>query len=455
MKPRNKYEREVVELAERLQPITERQKQIGLKRLFPFTYAKVCSKTKHHCFECDTDYESTYKGRVEVCPHCGRRNHLVKKKPDYEVYYFALLQRVEQWQVVRYFLYKIDCYRGQIWRGCCGEMCQMWIHNDGHEVARARAFRPLCGYVRDPWVDDPEMQIRKTEFYSGGYLMDADRYNFKAKSLVVSLQPLLRKYGGYKENEQGPLDTIRLLMKSPHHATLYQTGQLEVFGHVTKYQLDEAHQNIDNLPTVWEMVKICTRHGYITKDYTMWYDTMQMYARANRDMHSPHYLCVPYNELKARHDRIERQHAREERLRRAMWDGEALMKNKKQYEKAQKAYKQLVGKAMLLVEVVKGDIQICPLQTIRDFRDEGNAMHHCVFTNGYYKHSGIVILSARSGDKRLATIELSTSTFKIVQCRGPHNSVPKRDKEIRSMIESNIGKFRMAAAVTTKQAKAV
>ena len=114
--------------------------------------------------------------------------------------------------------------------------------------------------------------------------------------------------------------------------------------------------------------------------------------------------------------------------------------------KANNRYKRLIGRLMLRVHLEANDISIKPLQSVKEFYEEGKMMHHCVFTNKYFTRQHCLILSAKRKDKRLATIELNTDSFRIVQCRGPHNSVPTMDELIRETITKNMTRFQSAKA---------
>jgi hypothetical protein len=95
--------------------------------------------------------------------------------------------------------------------------------------------------------------------------------------------------------------------------------------------------------------------------------------------------------------------------------------------------------------VIKGKgIEIRPLQNIKEFYEEGEAMHHCVFRNGYYKKDGILILSARKSGVRLETIEVDTKAWRILQCRGRFNQDSAHHKAILSLMEKNMNKLRTA-----------
>ena len=90
-------------------------------------------------------------------------------------------------------------------------------------------------------------------------------------------------------------------------------------------------------------------------------------------------------------------------------------------------------------------VSIKVLNSVSKFIDEGNAMHHCVFANEYYKKKNSLILSVRENGNRIATIEYDISKFKVLQCRGVCNQVPKHYDEILSIMENEKSMFRKIA----------
>ncbi|MCF2583510.1 PcfJ domain-containing protein, partial [Bacteroides caecigallinarum] len=62
-------------------------------------------------------------------------------------------------------------------------------------------------------------------------------------------------------------------------------------------------------------------------------------------------------------------------------------------------------------------------------------MHHCV--GSYHKRTDSLILSATIDGKRIETVEVSLTTFKVVQSRGVCNSNTEYHDRIISLVESN------------------
>jgi hypothetical protein len=123
---------------------------------------------------------------------------------------------------------------------------------------------------------------------------------------------------------------------------------------------------------------------------------------------------------------------------------EKIRKSILENTKIMKRYEDRVGKYLGIV-VKKGDLTIQPLQDIKAFYDEGQAMHHCVFKNEYYKKNDTLILSARKAGARMETIELSTKTWRIIQSRGRFNKNSAYHSKIVDLMNGNIDKFRRAA----------
>jgi hypothetical protein len=186
------------------------------------------------------------------------------------------------------------------------------------------------------------------------------------------------------------------------------------------------------------------RNGYRIKDASLWIDMVDMLHKCGKDVRNPHYICpADLNEahdaammMNARRlDKIAAQRAESEKDKAA----QRILNN----EGMRDAYVERVSRWLGVVIKGKG-IEIRPLQSIKEFYEEGEAMHHCVFTNGYYKKEGVLVLSARKAGIRLETIEVDTKRWKIIQCRGRFNQDSSHHKAILNLMEKNMNKLRTA-----------
>ena len=92
------------------------------------------------------------------------------------------------------------------------------------------------------------------------------------------------------------------------------------------------------------------------------------------------------------------------------------------------------------------NIVITVIQSVAEMAEEGHAMHHCVYQNGYYKKPNSLILSAKSKDgKRIETIEIDLKTFSLIQSRGVCNQNTKHHNEIIKLVEENINLIKQVA----------
>ena len=94
------------------------------------------------------------------------------------------------------------------------------------------------------------------------------------------------------------------------------------------------------------------------------------------------------------------------------------------------------------LEFKKGNISITVLKSIDEFKEEGDELKHCVYTNEYYLKEKSLILSAKVDGHRAETIELKLPELKIEQSRGLKNQPTKHHDTIIKLVESNLEKIR-------------
>ena len=85
-----------------------------------------------------------------------------------------------------------------------------------------------------------------------------------------------------------------------------------------------------------------------------------------------------------------------------------------------------------------GKIVVIPLKSLEEFKKEGEIMHHCVFSNEYFKKKDSLILSARIGKKHIETVEVNLKTFSIVQSRGVCNKDTEYHDSIVKLVNNNM-----------------
>ena len=90
-------------------------------------------------------------------------------------------------------------------------------------------------------------------------------------------------------------------------------------------------------------------------------------------------------------------------------------------------------------------ITVVVLKTLEEYKHEGDMQHHCVYSNSYYGKKGSLLLSARlleSPTTPLETVEISLSNWKILQCYGKFNEPTEYHKQIMSLVNKNVYRFK-------------
>ena len=90
------------------------------------------------------------------------------------------------------------------------------------------------------------------------------------------------------------------------------------------------------------------------------------------------------------------------------------------------------------IEFSDGLIQVRVLESVEEIMQEGDALHHCVFTNSYHLKVDSLILSACINGQRVETIEVSISRLQVLQSRGLCNGNTKYHERIIKLVNNNI-----------------
>ena len=178
------------------------------------------------------------------------------------------------------------------------------------------------------------------------------------------------------------------------------------------------------------------------KDAVMWNDYIELLEIYHKDTRNAKYVCP--TDLKAAHDRLSARRERElERIReknereREIAEKEAKIREEERLRKDELLYAEMKGRFLDLA-FSDGMINLHVLQNVQEFYEEGKAMNHCVFTNGYYKKENVLVFSARIGEKRIETVELSLETMQVVQSYGIYNSITEYHEQIIRLVKENV-----------------
>ena len=391
--------------------------------------------------EFDHDLWNTKKKHT-VCPHCGTKLTIKRspnKRKETTKYYWHIITTAGDWQVVRTFLVtrwaeRVERFGTEILnpsdvRVDVWEVFQRFHKKGEKQMIIGCGLRGMS-YYSDQWNRFSEWKIRK---YQSAYSI----WGWMSKN--QQLLPILRQRGLKKINaECSPYDQIEsvfydekaeILLKNKAHklfAAFISRNGSKVYGH-------------------WQTIRVALRHNYKPSDVTMWLDLLDLLRANGKDVHNPHYIC-PAN-LKKAHDvqhAIRERALEKERIERERKKAQQLADKLSEDGQTNLEYVEKMG-AFLGVTLKLGNVTLQPLQSVREFFDEGSELAHCVFTNKYYKHDHCLIISARVEGKRTETIEIDTKEWKVVQCRGKHNQPSKYHDRILALMNRNMYKFRNVA----------
>lgn len=414
MKPKNKFQKQIVEASKKLPIITKEQIQWGCDNAIEHIGRRT-DKGKITCTKCGHVWQG-YGELINTllgsdCPNCKAKLKVVttKKQTFSGSYYITIISTCEGFQVLRTIMIKCVAKVGKLPEYTHSEVMQRWIAPDGKHATFARLRQTMGTMYYDSWLFHTPLELRQ----------ENDVYNriftgvvYPRQKLIPELKRTACKKAFYG---QKPLDFFRILLTDGRAETLLKAGQTQLLKRI----MDMGWQKIENY---WASIRICIRNGYKIKDANLWCDYIDFLRFFGKDLHSAKYVCP--TDLHKEHDRYMNKKAK----------AEALVEMEKQLEKEadfREAKEKFFG-----VAFSDGHISVRVLESVMDIILEGKMMHHCV--GSYHSKKDSLILSATIDGKRVETIEISLSQLKVIQCRGVCNKNTKYHSRIIELVENNI-----------------
>ena len=413
MKPRNKFEQAVLAQSKHLRPITKTQRQWAFRECIDH-YAYRLPKGNTTCMDCGHSWQMIEPTERCTCPQCGVDLEVIttRARKLKQRQYFTVLTTSGGYQVLRTCLLIASMEKGYQASSSVMEIGQYWWDERGRQSIVA--VQRTMGHYIDSFVYYSPMAIRR----------DNEAYRFVARCPLcpkVKLSDTLKR-NGFEGKCYGiaPTSLIPALLTDSRAETLMKAGRTE---HL-RYFLSRA-RTIDEY---WPAYKITLRRGYNITDIALWCDYIDMLIRLGRDTHNAHYVCP--KDLQQAHDTAQRklkaQQEKEAEARRR----QKAMENEERF--------QALKAPFFGVAFTDGTIPIRVLESVQEYIEEGQALHHCVFTNEYHLKEKSLILSARIEGKRVETIEVSLETMQVIQCRGLQNKNTEYHERIIELVHQNI-----------------
>lgn len=421
MKPRNKFEQAVIAQSKHLRPITKAQMQWAVRECIDH-YAYRLPKGKTTCMDCAHSWQMDITSEHCTCPQCGAGLQVTttRARKLQQRQYFTVLTTSGGYQVLRMYLLIVGMEKGYRAVSSVMEIGQYWWSESGRQTIVA-IQRTLGRYI-DSFAYYSPMAIRR----------DNEAYQCVAHCPLypkTKAIDTLRRNGFAGEcHDIAPSVLIPALLTDSRAETLMKAGCTE---HL-RYFLSKAKY----LNKYWQAYKITLRRGYDITDIALWCDYVDMLGRLGKDTHNAHFVCP--EDLQTAHDTAQRK-------LQAQRDKEAEAQRRQKAIENEERFQALKA-PFFGIAFTDGTIEVRVLESVKEYFEEGKALHHCVFTNEYYLKEKSLILSARIEGKRIETIEVSLETMKVIQCRGLQNKNTEYHDRIIDLVRRNIKQIQSRVA---------
>lgn len=338
-----------------------------------------------------------------------------KKHKVGQTEYFAVYETSGEWQVIRMFMYRSYTKKHEIFH----EPLRYWIKKDGTNVIEAKKRHTMGNYYIDCWNIHSDLTI----FAGGGYRDVRDLYSNYVR--VHSLLPELKR-AGFKASDK----CVNNLKPFWFVRSLLTNNRLETFFKLHQTWLTWKFYHYDKLTeTLWQSIRVALRHGYhwdSMEEINDWCDMIRDLEYLGLDTRNPHYICPAYladahqHWIEKAQQKRDREYLEEERKRTEAYES-TFKENREQF------FGMVFKDKRLRIEIIP---------TAMGIIEEGVAMHHCV--GRYYNMPNSLILSATINGRRIETIEVNLTSYKVVQSRGLQNKYTRNHKRIVKLMQDNM-----------------
>ena len=285
MKPRNKFEKAVLEQSKHLRPIIKTQSRWAFRECIDH-FAYRLPKGRTTCMDCGHSWIMDKHRETCTCPHCRAK---LQVKETYErklqqKQYFTILTTCGEFQVLRMFLLIVGMEKGYKAQTSIIEIGQYWWNSEGKQTIVA-IQRTMGSYLDTFAFHSPKAIRRDNEVYQ--YIAQSPLYP-KVKVLYI-----LQRNGFAGDcHDIAPTKLIPALLTDSRAETLFKGGRTADLRHflINPHGIDQY----------WAAYKITLRNHYDIIDIALWCDYVDMLRRLGKDIHSPKYVC-PEN-LQESHD---------------------------------------------------------------------------------------------------------------------------------------------------------
>lgn len=414
MRPKTRKQIEVVKLSGAMRSLTSTQLSWAFRETHEhFAYRLKSGVTT--CMDCGHEWKETAEAETMCrCPKCGARmqvkdtkERVVKQKSNFNV-----ITTKADYQVIRSFQLISEMRKGYQAKYSALAICEYWIDPKGGKTVMGLC-RAMNSYFYDVFNYCSPFELRHD---NEAFQRIADEWVYPRIKVTDTI-----KRNGFAgcTHRINPVTLFTQLLTNPKAETLMKSGDIELLRYLC--------YNPQEVDKYWDTIKVAKRAGYKVEDTLQWFDYIKMLDRMGKDLHSP--TLVAPRDLQASHDeyvaKVERQRIKEQREK----DRQQAIKDQKEFEELKSLY---FGLSM-----TDGEINIHTLDTIDEYYEVGISQKLCVASSKYYLKPQSLVLVAIINGKQIATIEISTEDFSILQCRAFANGVCEYQDRIAKIISDN------------------
>jgi len=227
------------------------------------------------------------------------------------------------------------------------------------------------------------------------------------------------------------IDYLKTILRNDHrYETLVELKHSDIAVYLLK------RYNRVEIDKAWNSIRIALKNNYDfnqggrNDSCDLWFDELNNLIELKLDTRSPKYVC-PENLVEAHNQhnaQIAKIRAKKELEKQRL---ESIEDNVEYIKSHEKYFKKIIETDKFIIK---------PLKNVEEFYEEGTLMHHCLFTQKYYRFKDSLILSIREKENnaRLETCEIDLKEKKIRQCYGMFDKFTEYHDDILKAVAKNI-----------------
>ena len=413
MKPKNDIERKAFDIANSLNVISDKEKELII--INSIEHKAFRNKKGTICLECGHAFKTDKKKCT--CPSCGLKLKVEDRRTYKEKNYSFTHKLVvkDNYQIVITIVCIQSYYKGIQAEYTVSPIIIHFINSKSTILLTKDTYR-FSYYIRLAYKIDSDFSIKQNSnrtYYYPDYVLNKKQ-----------ILPILKR-NGFKGGLHR-FDTVSLfeeLLRDNKSETLFKIGMHKALA----YGIYKTKRIYD----YWKQLMIMNKYKYVPYDFSIWYDYIKLLEYFKMDLYNPNNIC-PKN-LKEEHDRLLSKKVELNKLELAITEKEKHIKSLKVLTQKRKIYKNKI--------IENGDFLIKPLLTIKEYKEEAVAMNNCVYKNKYFGFEDTLVLSAMLNGIKIETVEVNIDTKRVIQCYGYDNEETDYHDQIIEIVEHNINKI--------------